>query len=196
MPNLMDTKPPSPEDQMITVWFAHGKESGPNGRKIKTLARVADRLGYQTAAPDFRDLQDPDLRADRLVDLAHRSSGRDILVGSSMGGYACLIAASRLTPEGVFLLAPAIGLSNYSESSPPVPACTVEVIHGWQDAIVPAENVVHWAQQARCALHLVNDGHRLDNCLDLMEALFERFLKRLLSNPGAVDSPTPLTDPV
>ena len=179
---------------MITVWFAHGKESGPNGRKIKTLARVADRLGYQTAAPDFRDLQDPDLLAGRLVELAHRSNSRAILVGSSMGGYACLIAATRLAPDGVFLLAPAIGLSNYREASPPVPPCTAEVIHGWQDAIVPPENVVRWAQQARCALHLVNDGHRLDNSLDLMEALFERFLRRFLPDPDGCDSQTPLAN--
>ena len=41
------------------VLFAHGKESGPWGSKIKHLAAIAERLGAQVWSPDYGDLPNP-----------------------------------------------------------------------------------------------------------------------------------------
>ena len=69
------------------VVFAHGKESGPWGSKIKHLAVVAKKHGANVLSPDYADLADPDVRVDRLLALDLPAHERLILVGSSMGGY-------------------------------------------------------------------------------------------------------------
>ena len=60
---------------MTTVLFAHGKESGPTGRKIEALGRIAQEEGYQTLSPDYRDLRDPEARVERLLGIAAGLSG-------------------------------------------------------------------------------------------------------------------------
>jgi hypothetical protein len=39
----------------LLVVFSHGKESGPWGSKIRTLANVAERLGAQVLSVDYRE---------------------------------------------------------------------------------------------------------------------------------------------
>lgn len=58
------------------VIFAHGKESGPWGSKIKHLAAIADSLGAMVMSPDYSDLADPDARVERLRDLTRPVSDR------------------------------------------------------------------------------------------------------------------------
>ncbi len=57
------------------VLFAHGKESGPWGSKIKHLAAIAERLGAQVLSPDYGDLPDPDARVARLLAMPLPASG-------------------------------------------------------------------------------------------------------------------------
>lgn len=164
---------------MTTVVFAHGKESGPDGAKIRALSDVARTADYAAVSHDFRDLADPDQRADRLVSLIRPLTSPPILVGSSMGGYACLMAATSVPVRGLFLLAPAIGLPGYRHARPPMPSCPVEITHGWKDDAVMPENVFSWAAATHATLHLVDDGHRLSGNLPWLAETFARFLARL-----------------
>ena len=159
-----------------TVCFCHGRESGPWGTKIRRLARVAEQFGCRVISPDDRDTQDPDERVRRLETLAADISGPLILVGSSMGGYVAAVAAARLRPTGLFLLAPAVGLPGYAIPAPTVTAPQLTIVHGWDDDIVPVANVVLFAGELQAELHLLPDGHLLQNRLDRVERLFADFL--------------------
>ena len=46
------------------VLFAHGKESGPWGSKIKHLAAIAERHNCKVLSPDYSDLMNPDARVE------------------------------------------------------------------------------------------------------------------------------------
>lgn len=37
----------------------------------------------------------------------------------------------------------------------------ISIIHGWDDELIPAQQVVDWAHARRARLLLVNDTHRL-----------------------------------
>ena len=50
----------------MKVYFSHGKESGPQGTKIKRLAALAEDMGCAVESIDFTNTMDPDLRVDRL----------------------------------------------------------------------------------------------------------------------------------
>src|SRR6185437_8240364 len=69
------------------VVFSHGKESGPWGRKISSLAEVARSEGYESHSVDYRGIDDPRQRVARLVEFSKELSGDLVLVGSSLGGY-------------------------------------------------------------------------------------------------------------
>jgi pimeloyl-ACP methyl ester carboxylesterase len=159
-----------------TVCFLHGRESGPWGTKIRRLARVAEQLGCRVISPDDRDTQNPEERVRRLVSLGAALRRPLILVGSSMGGYVAVAASSALQPVGLFLLAPAVGLPGYGVAAPLALASHIVVVHGWDDAIVPTEQVVAFAQTHRATLHLLADGHLLQHDLDGIARLFADFL--------------------
>ncbi len=163
-----------------TVCFCHGRESGPWGTKIRRLARVAEQYGCRVISCDDRDTQNPDERVRRLIVAAGRWSAPLVLVGSSMGGYVAAVAAAELQPVGLFLMAPAIGLPGYRLSAPRPVAGHLTIVHGWDDPVVPLSNVLAFAGAERAALHVLDDGHLLHNCLDQLERLFADFLKRCL----------------
>lgn len=161
---------------ITTVCFCHGRESGPWGTKIRRLARVAEQSGCRVVSPDDRETQDPEERVQRLLTLAAGLPGPLVLVGSSMGGYVAAVAAAQLQPIGLFLLAPAVGLPGYAVAEP-VPATPhITIVHGWDDDIVPVDNVLRYASARRAELHLLPDGHILHNELDRIERLFADFL--------------------
>ena len=57
------------ESLQVLVVFAHGKESGPWGSKIRHLASIAEQHGAQVLSPDFGDLMDASARVERLLHL-------------------------------------------------------------------------------------------------------------------------------
>lgn len=169
-----------------TVCFCHGRESGPWGTKIRRLARVAEQGSCRVVSCDDRDTQDPDERVRRLL-VREGLAAPLVLVGSSMGGYVAAVAAARLRPAGLFLMAPAIGLPGYQDV-PPLAACPVTIVHGWEDTIVPLANVLPFAARQRATLHVLADGHLLHASLDQVAALFAAFLAACLGRaapPGA-----------
>ncbi|MCM2263634.1 MAG: lysophospholipase [Desulfuromonadales bacterium] len=159
-----------------TVCFCHGRESGPWGTKIRRLARVAEQFGCRVASPDDRATQDPNERVRRLLTMAAGLPGPLILVGSSMGGYVAAVAAEQLNPLGLFLLAPAVGLPGYAVSEPAPATPHLTIVHGWDDDVVPLDPVLRFASDRRADLHLLPDGHLLQNELDRIERLFTDFL--------------------
>lgn len=158
------------------VYFAHGKETGPEAAKIQYLAAIAKARGFHVESPDYSDLADPDERVERLLALAPVASERLVLAGSSMGAYVSLVASAQLRPQGLYLLAPAIGLAGYATQDPKPHAEVSVVSHGWNDEIVPVENVIRFAQRYGIELHLLNSDHRLLTVLPLLGGLFELFL--------------------
>ena len=144
------------------IIFAHGKESGPWGSKIKYLAAIAERLDAQVISPDYCDLADPDARVARLLGLTLPAHDRLVLVGSSMGGYVSCVASATLKPAGVFLMAPAIGIAGYGVQNLEPQTQLLSIVMGWRDEVIPVQNVVQFAQTQQAELHLLKADHRLD----------------------------------
>lgn len=171
----------SPFARKTLVVFAHGKESGPWGTKIRHLAHVAKQYRAMILSPNYGDLPDIGSRVARLLDLELPPHDDLILVGSSMGAYVSLKAAASLKPRGLFLMAPAIGVPGY-EVTPPVPASIRQcIVHGWRDDVVSADDVIHYAASSRATLHLLDADHRLADVIPEVGRHFDEFLARVLA---------------
>ena len=163
------------------VIFAHGKESGPWGHKIRMLAELAQSRGCAVDSIDYTDLVDePDARVRRLLEVLNQETDPVILVGSSMGGYVSLVASEQQAVTGVFLLAPALQMPGYERQSYQSKAKRIEIVHGWSDDVCPIEHSIKYAQGANCELHLIEGDHRLNSSLDEVLSLFALFLDHVL----------------
>lgn len=163
-----------------TVYFAHGKESGPWGYKVTALAEMARRRGLAVASPDYRFTIDADERVRYLLSLDPPQGKALVLVGSSMGGYVAATASHTLNPVGLFLIAPALFMLGYPPEAPPR-AELAEVVHGWADDVIPVEHSWRFTQQHRLRLHVLDGDHTLNAQLPTLERLFEHFLGALRS---------------
>ena len=169
------------------VVFSHGKDSGPWGKKITALADVARAEGYDVESVDYRGIDTPRGRIDRLIEVCKKLSGDLVLVGSSLGGYVTVAAASLLHARGAFIMAPAL----YMEGLPPLRErlldCPTMIVHGWNDAVVPVEHSIRFAREYRAGLHLLDDDHQLHLQLPFIRYVFEYFLIGLdqPAEPGA-----------
>lgn len=161
------------------VYFAHGKESGPNGTKIQVLSDIATRKGYEVMSPDYAGMDSPKDRVEKLISLAQNSENL-ILAGSSMGSYVSTIASRTLRPHGLFLMAPAFLIDDheYEEKTPKPYAKFIDVIHGWNDEIISVDKIIRYCQLYKVNLHLVDSDHRLKSKLDEIENLFKLFLEK------------------
>jgi alpha/beta superfamily hydrolase len=161
------------------IHFIHGKESGPRGGKILAMSEVARQAGWATESLDYSGSIDPAVRLVQLLS-HHGSSGRPlVLVGSSMGGWVAGEASRALNPVGIFLLAPAFGRSQYPTRGTCSPTAVTEIVHGWDDDVIPPAQSIDFAKEHACTLHLVPGDHRLEQALPELCGLFEQFLKRL-----------------
>lgn len=166
--------------QNLTVVFAHGRESGPWGTKIRALAKVAEGYGFRVVSRDDSDSLDPELRASRLVDEVASIEGPVVLVGSSMGGYVVTVASRAVEPHGLFLMAPAFGLSGYEQQAPQPFCKELAVVHGWGDDVVPLDAVINFARTHEAMLHLVPAGHALIEQVEWLTQVFDLFLQRCM----------------
>jgi predicted esterase len=160
------------------VYFNHGKESGPWGDKITRLADVARGRGFDVESLDYSGM-DADSRVAKLLDSDARAAHPLILVGSSMGAYVAAVASASLRPRGLFLLAPAFYLPDFTVQEPVPHADVVTLIHGWDDELIPFENSIRYAKKFKATLHLVESDHHLSSQLPLIASLFEGFLAQL-----------------
>ena len=158
------------------VCFAHGKESGPWGTKIRVLAEIAQHRGFVVESIDFRACTGAEERVEKLVSSRPAASDKLVLTGSSMGAYVALSASRTLRPDGLFLMAPAVYLPGYETVGAPPDNARVRVVHGWHDDVVPVENAIRFARQYDAELFLVNAGHSLVEAVPLLAELFGGFL--------------------
>ena len=66
---------------MPAVWFAHGLDGVPWGRKITALAAVARQRGLEVESPDYGFTRDPDARVRHLLSQNPPEGDELILVG-------------------------------------------------------------------------------------------------------------------
>jgi predicted esterase len=168
----------------MKVIFSHGKESGPWGSKIRKLAAIAEQLNCTVDSIDYTDLINPEQRVERLSALLQQESEPVILVGSSMGGYVSVVTALQYQAKikGVFVLAPALYIPGYAVQEFRLGdnnKFPIEIVHGWNDEVIPSDNSYLFAKENRSSLHLLPGDHRLNDSLPMIEPLFERFLAML-----------------
>jgi predicted alpha/beta-hydrolase family hydrolase len=165
--------------------LVHGFESGPDATKVTALAAVAQRLGWSCERPDFTDLDamrdvsalgDVAARSRRLLELARAAAehGPLVLAGSSLGAWIAGRVSLQVPVAGLFLMAPPIVL----DAAHPLAAAQVPtaIIHGWDDELIPAADVVDWARSRRARLLLVDDSHRLSAHVDASADAFATLL--------------------
>ena len=160
----------------MKVYFSHGMESGPWGSKIQHLAESAGDSGFAVDSIDYTDTMDPDVRAERLIEIISQESDDCLLVGSSMGGYVSLVVSQSVDVSGVFLIAPALYIPGYRHQQYESRCSHIEVIHGWSDEVIPVDHSIRYARDADCTLHLISGDHRLNSSIDVVDMNFRSFL--------------------
>lgn len=158
------------------VIFSHGKDGEPWSRKISGMAEIARAEGYKADSLDYRGLDTPRERITKLVEHCQKLPGELVLVGSSLGGYIAVAAASLLHARGLFLLAPALLMNELPPLRQGLIDCPTTIVHGWRDSVVPPEQSVEFARQYRATLHLLDSDHRLYDQLQTVNYYFEHFL--------------------
>lgn len=160
--------------------FSHGKLSHPKSTKIQCLEAICRIHGYHPISIDYRSIHNPSHRVNHLLSFYESSqddpTNKIILIGSSQGGYVSTVASKIIKPNGLFLLSPAIGLKGYDIENPIPYATKTEIIHGWNDTIVPIQNVVDYSMRHKCNLHILNDMHNLHASMDIVGYIFDKFL--------------------
>ncbi len=168
--------------------LSHGFESGPDASKVTALAEAAERLGWSHERPDYTDLDarrdiselgDVPARLQRLLALAQAAAARGplVLAGSSLGAYISGLASKQVPVAGLFLMAPPIRMG----AAHPLDAAHVptSIVHGWDDELIPAAQVVAWADARRARLLLVDDSHRLSHHVEASAEAFAALLAAL-----------------
>ncbi len=168
--------------------LSHGFESGPDATKVAALAESAERLGWTHERPDYTDLDakreitelgDVPARLQRLLALAQTAAARGplVLAGSSLGAYISGLVSLQVPVAGLFLMAPPIRMGE----APELDAALVptSILHGWNDELIPAQQVVDWAHPRRARLLLVDDTHRLSAHVAASADAFAHLLRSL-----------------
>lgn len=138
--------------------YLHGLESSSQSGKARLFAQKYPGM----LTPDFSGSFDE--RMAQLSPILGHKSGWTI-IGSSFGGLmgSAFTCAHPDQVKKLILLAPALMLPEFTNPHfPPVEVPTV-LIHGTQDDVVPAEEVMKIAQAIFINLEYipVDDGHRL-----------------------------------
>ncbi len=169
------------------IIISHGLESSPDATKATALSRIVESLGCTSERPDYRDydndqtltrLGDVSGRITQLHDLAKKVQGPLILAGSSMGAFISARVSLEVPVAGLFLMALPTQLEGFDIKleAANIPTC---IVHGWDDELIPATEVVKWAHKRRDQLVLVNDSHRLADHVDFCAEVFARFVSSL-----------------
>ena len=168
--------------------LSHGFESGPDATKVTALAEVAEQLGWSHERPDYTgfdarhdlsELGDVEARQAQLLALATAAVRRGplVLAGSSLGSYISARVSLQVPIVGLFLMAPPITMGRLADlDAARVPT---SIIHGWDDELIPAQQVVEWAHARRARLLLVDDTHRLSGHVQASADAFAQLLRTI-----------------
>jgi alpha/beta superfamily hydrolase len=168
--------------------LSHGFESGPDATKVTALAEVAGRLGWSCERPDYTEfdarhdageLGDVAARVRKLHAIAQAAATRGplVLAGSSLGAWISGHVSLQVPVAGLFLMAPPIRLDNahpFDAADAPT-----SIVHGWDDELIPALDVVAWARSRNARLLMVDDSHRLSSHVEASAAAFAALLESL-----------------
>ena len=165
------------------VIISHGLQSSPEATKATAIAAVARSLGFSVDIPDYRDIDalselgDVLARIERLrsATLGHQ---RLILAGSSMGAFISARVSLAVDVSGLFLMSPPTQLKGYDIQLEAASVPT-RIVHGWHDELIPANEVVRWAQARSDQLVMVDDSHRLASHVEFCAEEFGRFVQAL-----------------
>ncbi|QDH69685.1 hypothetical protein [Marilutibacter alkalisoli] len=168
--------------------LSHGFESGPDATKVTALAEAAECLGWTHERPDYTDLDarrevselgDVPMRLERLLGLARAAAERGplVLAGSSLGAWISGRVSLQVPTAGLFLMAPPVKMGE----APRLEAADVpiSIVHGWHDELIPASEVVDWAQLRNARLLMVDDSHRLSGHVAASADAFAQLLANL-----------------
>ena len=102
-PNLPSALSP---DRII---YLHGFASSPKSKKAGVIVEALRKQGFEVLVPDFNAGDFSELTVSRSIDIVRRLlSDRNLLIGSSLGGYiASLVAEKDDRVKGMMLMAPA-----------------------------------------------------------------------------------------
>lgn len=153
----------------MKLLFCHGLESGPHGRKYHALVKA----GHEVLSPDCRG-ENLAARVRRIVAAIVAARSPHLIVGSSFGGIAGLLAAievkrAGLTVPGLVLCAPALQIRQPPADTTCLfcPARTT-IVHGRHDEVIPIETSRSFARDHGARLVEVDDDHTLARSLDVI----------------------------
>ncbi|MEC7860148.1 MAG: YqiA/YcfP family alpha/beta fold hydrolase [Pseudomonadota bacterium] len=164
----------------LHIVFSHGQESGPWGTKIKIMASLASSLSCDVSSIDYQGIKEPQDRVAKLIKECSVISEPICLVGSSMGGFVATAAAYDVKAIGLFVLAPAYFIQGFDHSLIKSIDIPMEIVHGWNDNIVPVENSIRYAQSQHAKLHILDGDHGLTANIQEINNYFEIFIEQFL----------------
>ncbi|RBD94531.1 hypothetical protein BRM14_10520, partial [Xanthomonas oryzae pv. oryzae] len=118
-------------------------------------------------------------RLQRLLEIARAAADKGplVLVGSSLGSYIAGRVSLQVPTRGLFLMVPPTQMGPLPAlDAAPVP---ISIVHAWRDELIPAADVIAWAQARHARLLLVDDDHRLASHVDASARAFAELLQRL-----------------
>lgn len=152
---------------LVVVCHPHPLYGGTMHNKVvTTLAQAFDRSGYATVRFNFRGVGESagkhdgglgefaDLMAVIEATCAMKPDVPWLLSGFSFGAYvACCVAQARV-PAQLFLVAPPVSRLTLPEPMPASVPCPTVVVQGLADEVIPAADVMAWANgvQGPCDL--------------------------------------------
>jgi predicted esterase len=143
------------------------------------MAEMVQTIACTVQSIDYRGLDDPSARVEKLLAEGSVIDDTLVLVGSSMGGHVATAAAAGLNAAGLFVLAPAYFIPGYEELTPAPPDMPICIVHGWNDDIVPVENSIRFAASCNAELHILDSDHRLTANIDEINYYLRRFIETL-----------------
>lgn len=143
------------------------------------MAEAVRELNLGVESVDYRGLDDPAQRVEKLLAEGRELKGPIALVGSSLGGHVAAAAASRLDTAALFLLAPAFYMPGFEKYTPQDVAVPTAIVHGWHDDVVPVDNSIRWAREHRATLYILDSNHRLEDQIGAICILLRNFLTAL-----------------
>lgn len=173
---------------MPVIIFSHGQESGPWGTKIRAMAERVRGIGCRADSIDYRGIDDPGERVEKLVEACATYDEPLILVGSSMGGHVATAAAAGVGAIGLFVLAPAYYMPGYEALTPEAPPIPIAIVHGWNDDVVPVDNSIRYARGCAATLHIVDGDHRLTANIDEINYYLDRFVRIVAAEAGGEEA--------
>ena len=168
---------------MTKIIFSYGKHVEPNHDKLNAFTEIAGSFDIAVRNVEY-DFDSPaDERAEKLLKIAQEevAAGNElILCGTSMGCYGSLLVSQKVKTKGLFLISPAIFMPAYKIKDYPLNnAGLVQFVVGWNDTVIPVDEVEAFAKKQKIETHFVNDNHAMPDSLDVLKVLFEAFLRKL-----------------